>query len=170
MSRQTTSTKSVADYFRERLLAKSLGVSLPSTPKPAVDEDEDDTSPRAGLGSSKSLLQITLSSLDNDAENRQLSKSVSPTILDAADTSTSTHHADTPQSDDTRKREKKQEKKEKCVHSKDSYSKEGGDKTEKKDGKERKKKEKLKDSASEAEAKAARKKARAERRAAEIDV
>ncbi|KAE9408664.1 hypothetical protein BT96DRAFT_913804 [Gymnopus androsaceus JB14] len=50
LEKLTTSTKSVADYFKERLLAKASGKSTPLTSVVTRDEEEDE-SPRHGLGS-----------------------------------------------------------------------------------------------------------------------
>jgi len=53
LEKLTTSTKSVADYFKERLLAKSTTIKVEHAIKavePDDDEDEDDYRPRFGLG------------------------------------------------------------------------------------------------------------------------
>jgi Pin2-interacting protein X1 len=54
MEKLTTSTKSVMDYFKEKLLAKSNGASGSGTP-PAVEEDEG-LAPRRGLGAARPAL------------------------------------------------------------------------------------------------------------------
>lgn len=61
----TTSTKSVADYFKERLLARASGKSTPLssvvTPDEEADEDFDDA-PRGGLGSARTTFSSDSSS------------------------------------------------------------------------------------------------------------
>lgn len=71
LEKLTTSTKSVADYFRERLLAKSSGKNTPvavptpvaATPREEASDDEDDSrvgmGMRGGLGSSRSFMATT---------------------------------------------------------------------------------------------------------------
>ena len=48
----TTSTKSVAEYFKEKLLSKSSGSSTPTNSKMDPDDDAYDA-PRGGIGSSR---------------------------------------------------------------------------------------------------------------------
>lgn len=47
----TTSTKSVADYFKEKLLSRSSGTSTPINSKTDADDAYD--APRGGIGSSR---------------------------------------------------------------------------------------------------------------------
>ena len=48
----TTSTKSVAEYFKEKLLSRSSGSSIPTNRKMDPDDDAYDA-PRGGIGSSR---------------------------------------------------------------------------------------------------------------------
>jgi Pin2-interacting protein X1 len=54
MEKLTTSTKSVMDYFKEKLLAKSNGASGSGTP--AVVEEDEGLAPRRGLGATRPAL------------------------------------------------------------------------------------------------------------------
>lgn len=159
MGRQTTSTKSVADYFRERLLAKSLGNSPPSTPKLA--EDEDHYAPRARLGS-KSHLQMPQSAIDSLSSGHQSSKILSfkpSTSLPATDIEVNIPQENTQRKDDTRKREKK-----KKVVVNEENSIERRDKTGKKDKKKRKKESTKDVTSNDAEAETTRAETRTRRR------
>jgi Pin2-interacting protein X1 len=71
----TTSSKSVMDYFKEKLLAKTNPTSSVSSTFYA-DVDEDDTPVRQGLGSSRA--QITLDSMDEDTPSRGLGLGFAP--------------------------------------------------------------------------------------------
>ena len=53
----TVSSKSVMDYFKEKLAAKSRPTSSPGTPAPAEEADGYDERPRMGLGASSRLRQ-----------------------------------------------------------------------------------------------------------------
>ncbi|KDR75259.1 hypothetical protein GALMADRAFT_140787 [Galerina marginata CBS 339.88] len=56
----TTSTKSLAEYFKEKLASKSGGSSTPTTPSSNSRAEEDDSydTPRIGLGASRVRLQV----------------------------------------------------------------------------------------------------------------
>ena len=60
MEKLTTSTKSVSDYFKERLLAKastrSISVPKLEDTKPRCDSDVEDYTPRGGLGASRAQM------------------------------------------------------------------------------------------------------------------
>jgi Pin2-interacting protein X1 len=71
----TTSSKSVMDYFKEKLLAKTNPTSSVSSTFYA-DVDEDDTPVRRGLGSSRA--RITLDSIDEDTPSRGLGLGSAP--------------------------------------------------------------------------------------------
>ncbi|KAJ3908214.1 hypothetical protein F5879DRAFT_1007839 [Lentinula edodes] len=88
----TTSTKSVSEYFKERLLVKTSGNSSPlsSTVTPesnarAVDESESEDAPRAGLGSSRNLTRDT-GDLDDTPRGGLGSSRTSTTFTSAAST------------------------------------------------------------------------------------
>lgn len=71
----TTSTKSVADYFKEKLKARSLNtvVSTSTTPRDYESEDSYDT-PRMGLGSRARLENSTaIGELGQETQNMGLS-------------------------------------------------------------------------------------------------
>ncbi|KAJ7729533.1 hypothetical protein DFH07DRAFT_895623 [Mycena maculata] len=65
LEKLTTSTKSVADYFKDKLLAKA-GKYGTATPKPSEDVkvEMDYEAPRGGLGSSRVKLEPTEGSVD----------------------------------------------------------------------------------------------------------
>ncbi|KII95740.1 hypothetical protein PLICRDRAFT_87084 [Plicaturopsis crispa FD-325 SS-3] len=65
LEKLTTSTKSVADYFKERLLAKSASASASPSPSGTSAPQIDAEPPRAGLGSSR--LRNEVSSMEEDA-------------------------------------------------------------------------------------------------------
>ncbi|KAF8895702.1 hypothetical protein CPB84DRAFT_1848266 [Gymnopilus junonius] len=70
MEKITTSTKSLADYFKEKLAAKSSGsvtptFASPSTPADRNDDDAYDM-PRMGLGSSRVRLEVQAEAVTMD--------------------------------------------------------------------------------------------------------
>ncbi|PPQ62945.1 hypothetical protein CVT24_006185 [Panaeolus cyanescens] len=69
----TTSTKSVADYFKEKLKAKSTPAVSSSSDSSDSPADEDYEAPRMGLGASKLRFEISSSSTTEHAETRSLS-------------------------------------------------------------------------------------------------
>lgn len=76
MEKLTTSSKSVADYFKEKLQAKASGSSTPAEPATAFkkfDADEDD-SPRGGLGS-RSLMASFMSANPMDGQAQSIGTS-----------------------------------------------------------------------------------------------
>ncbi|PIL27402.1 hypothetical protein GSI_10550 [Ganoderma sinense ZZ0214-1] len=62
----TVSNKSVMDYFKEKLAAKSHPASSSGTPAPVEEENDYDQRPRMGLGASRLRQEISL-----DAEERR---------------------------------------------------------------------------------------------------
>lgn len=97
LEKLTTSTKSVADYFKEKLRAKSSksGVAAPFSEDKR--EDSYDT-PRGGLGSSRYRPETNQESLDSESQRIGLSKFsslMSSTFLSAT-TSLSSPSALTP--------------------------------------------------------------------------
>lgn len=56
----TVSSKSVMDYFKEKLAAKSRPSSSPSTHVPAEEADDYDERPRMGLGASRLRQEVSL--------------------------------------------------------------------------------------------------------------
>lgn len=65
MEKLTVSTKSVADYFKERLMAKSAGKS--GTVTPSSDDKEEEAPSRGGIGSSRSGLGSQMMDDEDDA-------------------------------------------------------------------------------------------------------
>ncbi|KAJ6593591.1 hypothetical protein B0H19DRAFT_976474 [Mycena capillaripes] len=57
LEKLTTATKSVADYFKEKLLAKAGKSGATPTPFQAIKTEMDDDAPRRGLGSSRVKLE-----------------------------------------------------------------------------------------------------------------
>ncbi|KAG6828074.1 hypothetical protein H0H92_009336 [Tricholoma furcatifolium] len=113
----TTSTKSVADYFKEKLLAKSSksGTQTPSTPLPDTQENDSYDTPRGGLGASR-MLSIQADEADAEVQRVGLSKFSSlmsstflsaTTLLSTIDPST---EDSTPTSSDTPKVKEKRKK------------------------------------------------------------
>ncbi|KAG6920020.1 hypothetical protein DXG01_010088 [Tephrocybe rancida] len=77
LEKLTTSTKSVADYFKEKLLAKSFksGTQTPTTPLPeAVNQEEPYDAPRGGLGASRMGLGVKAETPDTETQRIGLSK------------------------------------------------------------------------------------------------
>ncbi len=70
MEKLTVSTKSVADYFKERLLAKANGkTSMPSATPSRTDEDE---APSGGIGSSRSAFRLSSRFSDDEDAPRPM--------------------------------------------------------------------------------------------------
>ncbi|KAG6837799.1 hypothetical protein H0H93_016167 [Arthromyces matolae] len=76
LEKLTTSTKSVADYFKEKLLAKSSksGTQSPVTTTSYSDEDNSYAAPRGGLGASRLRLDVAAQDVDMDTQRHGLSK------------------------------------------------------------------------------------------------
>ncbi|GLB37379.1 putative glycine rich nucleic binding domain containing protein [Lyophyllum shimeji] len=76
LEKLTTSTKSVADYFKEKLLAKTSKSGTATPPTPSSDEKLVDPydAPRRGLGSSRLRLDTKQESLDSETQKIGLSK------------------------------------------------------------------------------------------------
>ncbi|KAG6866211.1 hypothetical protein C0991_007236 [Blastosporella zonata] len=78
LEKLTTSAKSVADYFKEKLLAKSSksGTQTPTTPLVDFKQELEDShdAPRGGLGASRMGLGIKAESLDTESQRIGLSK------------------------------------------------------------------------------------------------
>ncbi|RDB24746.1 Protein PXR1 [Hypsizygus marmoreus] len=136
LEKLTTSTKSVADYFKEKLLAKSSksGTATPLTPQSELPEDSWNNTPRGGLGSSRLLLETKQESLDLESQRIGISKFsslMSSTFLSTT-FSLSTSSEPTPEKtpEPATKPEKKRRKKE---------SQDGNDDAEQKRDKEKRK-------------------------------
>jgi Pin2-interacting protein X1 len=68
LEKLTTSTKSVADYFKDRLRTKASGSSTPLLSSSNEKDDEAHEAPKGGLGSS--LLRLELSEVDQEPKMR----------------------------------------------------------------------------------------------------
>ncbi|KAG5645428.1 hypothetical protein DXG03_006252 [Asterophora parasitica] len=118
LEKLTTSTKSVADYFKEKLLAKSSSKSgsgsvTPGTPVEEEEEPYEDAAPRGGLGSSRLKVEVAEESLDSQSQRIGLSKFSSlmtSTFLSATTLLTPSELA-TPATEEPIKKEKKQKEK-----------------------------------------------------------
>jgi Pin2-interacting protein X1 len=89
LEKLTTSTVSVGDYFKERLLAKSRAASGTATPSSVskTPDDDSDIAPRGGLGSSRLRNEVLQDDEDAAAERIGLSRFsslMSSTFLAAA--------------------------------------------------------------------------------------
>ncbi|KAI5988064.1 hypothetical protein EDD15DRAFT_1399922 [Pisolithus albus] len=89
LEKLTTSTKSLADYFKDKLAAKKSTVATPITPDP----DDDYDPPRSGLGVSRASLR---SSAADEAPQRiglgftPSTSTVTPTALESTSTAQGT--------------------------------------------------------------------------------
>ncbi|KAG5636639.1 hypothetical protein H0H81_007348 [Sphagnurus paluster] len=158
LEKLTTSTKSVADYFKEKMLAKAKSGSGSATPRVPDDKQAEEEAPRGGLGLGASRLRVEVAEdgLDADRPRMGLGSKFSSSSLMAATfaspvcdvTPEEPSEAVTPVCDEPKKKEKRKKKKddveEDGQEEKKKRKEETEDELEEQDEQEKKKKKKEK--------------------------